>query len=128
MIVDPCSFLRIVVLESPFAGNIDANVSYARACVRDSLRRMESPLAPHLLFTQKGILDDTNETERALGIAAGHQWLAVAKASVVYVDKGISAGMVQGIHAAERAGIPVEYRSIFGADVDAILASERRAR
>lgn len=126
MIVDPTSFLRIVVLESPFAGNIDANVKYARACVRDSLRRFEAPIASHLQFTQKGILDDSNETERALGIADGHQWIAVAKASVVYVDKGISSGMWLGIEAAEAAGIPVEYRSIFDADVNAIVADARR--
>jgi hypothetical protein len=37
---------------------------------------------------------------------------AVAKRSVVYVDRGISRGMRAGIREAERHGVPVEYRSI----------------
>jgi hypothetical protein len=29
---------RLVILESPYAGDVDANVFYARRCLRDSLR------------------------------------------------------------------------------------------
>lgn len=50
-----------VILESPYAGEIDRNIRYARACVRDSLLRGESPIASHLLYTQSGILDDDIE-------------------------------------------------------------------
>src|SRR5690606_3550939 len=42
---------RLVILESPYAGNIDLNIDYARAAVRDSLSRGESPIASHLLYT-----------------------------------------------------------------------------
>lgn len=104
--------MKLVILESPFAGDIEANVAYARACVRDSLSRGEAPIASHLLYTQPGILDDTVAEERALGIAAGLAWRAVAQASVVYTDRGISAGMRHGIAAAEAAGVPVEYRRL----------------
>lgn len=44
--------MRLVILESPYAGNIEKNVAYARACVRDSLSRGEAPIASHLLYTQ----------------------------------------------------------------------------
>jgi hypothetical protein len=104
--------MRLVIIESPYAGDVQANVAYARACVRDSLSRGEAPIASHLLYTQPGILDDDKPDERQWGIDAGLAWRAVAQASVVYTDMGISRGMEYGIAAAETAGVPVEYRSI----------------
>ena len=104
--------MRLVILESPFAGDEQANIDYARLCVRDSLMRGEAPIASHLLYTQPGILDDTDPEERQWGIDAGLAWKAVAQASVVYLDHGVSRGMAYGIAAAEKAGIPVELRSI----------------
>ena len=35
--------MPLVIIESPFAGDVDTNVKYARACMRDSLNRGESP-------------------------------------------------------------------------------------
>ncbi|MEM1046504.1 MAG: hypothetical protein AAGL24_10145 [Pseudomonadota bacterium] len=104
--------MRKVIVESPFAGDIDANVAYARRAVRDSVMRGEAPIASHLLFTQPGILDDDVPAERQLGIDAGLAWRAVADATVVYTDRGISKGMQFGIDAAMQAGVPIEYRSI----------------
>jgi hypothetical protein len=104
--------MRLVILESPFAGDVARNIAYARRCVRDSLQRGEAPIASHLLYTQEGILDDNNPVERALGIDAGLAWRTVAEASVVYTDHGISSGMRYGIAAATAAGRPVEYRSL----------------
>lgn len=104
--------MRLVIIESPYAGDIYTNVEYARACVRDSLSRGEAPIASHLLYTQPGILRDEVPSERQWGIDAGLAWRAVAQASVVYYDMGISSGMRYGIEAAEKSGIPVEFRSL----------------
>lgn len=104
--------MRLVILESPYAGDIEANVAYARRCVRDSLMRGEAPIASHLLYTQPGILRDDIAEERQWGIDAGLAWRAVAQATVVYTDRGISTGMRYGIAAAEAAGLPVEYRQL----------------
>lgn len=104
--------MKRVILESPYAGDIAINVAYARRCVRDSLSRGEAPIASHLLYTQPDILNDDDPTERQWGIDAGLAWKAVADASVVYTDLGISRGMQYGIDAAKAAGIPVEFRSI----------------
>lgn len=104
--------MRLVILESPYAGDVEANVEYARRCVRDSLRRGEAPIASHLLYTQPGILDDNNPVERQHGIEAGLAWRRVAQASVVYMDRGMSTGMMHGVAAAHAAGIPVEFRSL----------------
>lgn len=76
--------MRRVILESPYGGDVEANVAYARRCLGDCLRRGESPIASHLLFTQKGVLDDLVPEERALGIAAGLAWRFQADASVFY--------------------------------------------
>lgn len=106
--------MRRVILESPYAGDTEANVTYARACVRDCVLRGDAPIASHLLFTQPGILDDDIPDERSLGIAAGLAWLPVAEATVVYTDRGISRGMSYGIESARQAGRPIEFRRLTG--------------
>ncbi len=105
---------RKVILESPYGGDIERNVRYARACVRDSLLRFEAPIASHLLYTQPGILKDEIPAERNMGISAGLAWLSVADATVVYTDLGISPGMEHGIQLAREAEIPVERRTLPG--------------
>lgn len=104
--------MRKVIIESPFAGDVEKNIEYARACVRDSLSRGEAPIASHLLYTQPGILNDTVPEERQWGIDAGLAWRDVADASVVYTDLGISKGMEYGIAKAKEVGIPVEMRTL----------------
>jgi len=104
--------MKLVILESPFAGDVQRNVRYARDCVRDCLKRGESPYVSHLLFTQPGILDDDIPEERELGIQAGFAWRNQAEMTVVYTDLGISTGMKYGIKHAEDNGIPIEYRTL----------------
>lgn len=110
--------MKRVILESPyaaaFAAAIDANVEYARRCVRDSLARGEAPIASHLLHTQPGILHDGDPEERAWGIEAGLAWLPVCDLMVVYEDRGISSGMQDAIDRAQELGIRVERRRIEG--------------
>jgi hypothetical protein len=103
---------RLVVVESPYAGNIALNEEYARAALADCLHRGEAPYASHLLYTQPGVLDDTDPDERKLGMEAGFAWGDLAEATVVYVDLGMSSGMRAGIARAEAADRLVELRSI----------------
>lgn len=84
--------MKLVILETPYAGRVALNIEFARACMADCLKRGEAPFASHLLYTQPGILDDTKSEERMLGI---------------------SGGMNLGIEEAERDGRPVEYRKLF---------------
>jgi len=103
-----------VVVESPFRANSyeeqQANVRYARKCLKDSCDRGEAPLASHLLYTQ--ILDDSDKSERETGISAGLEWLKVADMVAVYTDRGISEGMGAAIERAERIGLVVVYRNL----------------
>lgn len=105
--------MKRVILESPYAGDVEKNKVYARACMRDSLVRGEAPFASHLLYTQEGVLDDTKESERNLGIEAGLLWGEAAELTVVYCDYGISGGMRLGIERAEKVKRPVEYRRLY---------------
>ena len=104
--------MKLVIIESPYAGDVERNVEYARACVRHSLQSGEAPIASHLLYTQTGILNDKIPHERLWGIEAGLAWRAVADATVVYEDHGITDGMKYGIKAAILSGIPIIYRKI----------------
>jgi hypothetical protein len=96
--------MKRVILESPYAGNIEKNIFYAKLCIKDMLKRGEAPIASHLLFTQPGILDDNNPEERKLGIAAGLAWLPVADLQAFYVDYGMSNGMVAAFKKAQDEG------------------------
>jgi hypothetical protein len=105
---------RRVLIESPFHADtpegIEANLAYARLCLKDSLLRGEAPLASHILYPQ--VLDDNIETERIMGIRAGLAWGLVADCTAVYRDHGISRGMQMGIDDAVAAGRPIEYREL----------------
>lgn len=107
---------RLIVIESPFRGEgyqeTQVNILYARACVYDSLKRGEFPYASHLFYTQDGILDDTDEEERDLGINAGVAWGSLAKRTVVYTDRGISEGMTYRIKRAEENNKEIIYRKL----------------
>lgn len=100
----------MVIIESPFAGDIKTNRQYAVSALRDSLLRGEAPFASHLLYTEA--LDDNIPEERVIGILAGLEIGKYATKTVVYQDLGISNGMKYGIERAEQEGREIEYRSI----------------
>lgn len=104
--------MRRVIVESPYAGDIERNVQYAREALADCLRRGEAPFASHLLYTQPGVLRDEVVEERALGITAGFAWRAAADATVFYVDLGWSSGMKAARQHCLEAALPWEERSI----------------
>lgn len=102
----------IVVIESPYAGDVETNTRYLQAALHDSLMRGEAPYASHGLYTQAGVLDDTIPEEREHGIQAGFVFRDIAEKTVVYGDLGITKGMQYGIDHAEAQGHPIEYRSL----------------
>lgn len=102
--------MQLVIIESPYAGDIERNVRYARACVLDALRRGESPIASHLLLTQ--VLDDSKPDERLLGIEAGLAWTQRCDKQVFCVDLGISKGMRIALERCVAECRPREMRSI----------------
>ena len=108
--------MKLVVIESPYAGNVTLNLRYLDAALADCFARGESPFASHGLYTRKGVLDDRIPDERARGIRAGFAWANHADLVVVYEDLGVTPGMLAGIERAEKRGQPVEHRRIPGWD------------
>lgn len=106
--------MKLVILESPYSGDVERNLRYARRAVADSLEQGEAPIASHLLYTQPGILDDLDPAQRELGIAAGLAWQRVAEGAVFYVDHGVSRGMLAALPMYRIRKIPIEFRVIGG--------------
>jgi hypothetical protein len=104
--------MRLVIIESPYSGDIINNEAYARKAMFDSLSRGEAPLASHLLYTQ--VLNDSVENEREQGINAGLAWMRHADAVVFYIDRGWSPGMIAAKRRAERFNLLSLERSIEG--------------
>ena len=104
------TFTRVII-ESPYAGDVERNKRYLAACMRDCLMNHgEAPFTSHGLYTVA--LDDDKPLERDAGINAGFSWAVVAEYVVVYYDFGVSGGMKLGIANAEKLGLPVEMRRI----------------
>lgn len=103
-----------VIVETPLAADtpegLEANLTFARACMADSLCRGEAPFLSHLLYPQ--VLNDRIPAERTQGIEAGLAWGRAADWTVVYTDRGISPGMQKGIERARAEGRRVVYRQL----------------
>ena len=104
--------MPLVVIESPFAGDIEKNIEYARSCMRHSLLLGETPIASHLLYTQQGILNDDKPNERKIGIEAGFAWGVYADKVVFYTDNGMSGGMQDAYNYYNNLGITIEFRNL----------------
>lgn len=99
----------VVVIESPFAGNLETNLFYADCLLFDSLTRGEVPFMGHLLYTR--VFDDSNPHMREAGIRAHLTMIARADYIVVGRDLGEpSSGMRAAIAEAERLGTRVVER------------------
>jgi hypothetical protein len=104
--------MKRVFIESPYAGDVERNLRYMRACLTDSFARGEAPFASHGLYPL--VLDDNYPTERRRGLDAAKAWRQVADVVAVYTDLGISPGMREGIELAEQSGIQVDLRRVEG--------------
>ena len=102
--------MKLVIIESPYAGQIERNLSYARECLFDSLKRGEAPIASHLLYPQ--VLNDNQPEERNLGIDAGLAWAVKCDYAVFYTDYGFSSGMRSAANLYITNKIPFFFRSI----------------
>jgi len=106
--------MKRVIVESPFAAStmegLQDNVQYGREALRDAIDRGEAPFASHLIYPM--VLDDNDPLDRHLGLSLGREWMAQADLVAVYVDRGISPGMEQGIASAKAFRLPIEYRRL----------------
>ena len=80
----------LVYICSPYAGDVETNVSNARRYCRFAVDSGCIPIAPHLLYPQ--FMDDTDEKERKLGLFFGNVLMDRCAEVWVFGDR-ISAGM-----------------------------------
>jgi hypothetical protein len=109
-----------VIIESPFGRRQDGqpctqnemakNIEYARKCMHESLERGEAPYGSHLLYPQ--VYDDATPEERRGGMESGFAWGEVAELIAVYIDRGLTDGMREGINRHQSSGIEIEYRKL----------------
>lgn len=100
----------IVIVESPFAGNMEVNRQYAIQACADCFRRGEIPFASHLIYPQ--ILDELKPAEREQGITAGYAFWEIATRIVFYTDLGMSVGMERAMRRAKELRIETEGRTL----------------
>ena len=102
--------IRLVVIESPYAGRVALNKLYLSDCIRECAFRGDSAYASHLMLTEA--LDDLDPAERKLGIELGLAWRRRADMRIFYTDRGWSPGMkaARDLYAAE--GLTYELRRL----------------
>ena len=97
--------MKLIYVASPYKGDIEKNIEYAKEACRYVLNQGNAFFCPHLLYPQ--ILDDNNPEERRLGINIGKEFLT--KCDELWVFGGhISHGMFEEIEFARKIGIPVK--------------------
>lgn len=102
--------MKRVIIGSPYAGDVDANLAYLKKALRHSISLGEAPFASHGFYTE--FLDDDMPVERKQSMSAGFAWMQLADIVAVYTDFGVSQGMIEGIERAQLLGIPVEFRRL----------------
>lgn len=96
-----------VYICSAFRGDMEDNLRKTKKYCRWAAKECGAiPIAPHLLFPQ--FLDDSNDSERELGICYGIELLADCSALWYFGDR-VTEGMVIEINEAYRLQIPVRY-------------------
>lgn len=84
----------LVNLESPYTGNVELNLLYARFCLHDSImHHNEAPLASHLLYTLPDVLDDGMPYEIGLAAMMKRSYMSATEKTILYLDLGKSAEM-----------------------------------
>jgi hypothetical protein len=99
--------LRTVFICSPYRGDVEFNTRVARLLCREALARGLAPFAPHLLYPQ--MLDDSNEIERALGIASGLEFIGACDEFWSYEVFGVTEGMKREMEHARSLGKTISH-------------------
>ena len=100
------TYLPMVYVCSPYAGDVEKNVMNARAYSRFAVNREVIPIAPHLLFTQ--FMDETTERDLAIFMDIA----LLSKCKELWVFGTPTAGMQKEIDYAKRKKITIRYFSI----------------
>lgn len=107
--------MKLIFVASPYAGDVEKNIEYAKEACRYVLNEGNAFFCPHLLYPQ--ILDDNNLEERKLGINMGKEFLNKCDELWVF-GKDITNGMFEEIEFARNKGIPIRRIMEFNMEVN----------
>lgn len=99
-------YLPLVYVASPFAGDMERNITKAQGYCRFAVSKGCIPLAPHLHYPQ--FMDDGDKGQRDLGIRFALILLGKCDELWVFGER-ISEGMAREIAKAKRRGMPIRY-------------------
>lgn len=94
--------MKLVYICSPYAGEIEPNIKFAKAACRYAMEQGCAPVAVHLLYPQ--LLNDAVPSEREAGIQMGLRVLASCEELWICGER-ISSGMSYEIAEAKQLGI-----------------------
>ena len=100
--------MKLVYICSPYAGEIENNVRFAKDACRLAMEQGCAPVAVHLLYPQ--FLSEAVPAEREAGIRMGLRVLASCE-ELWACGERMSQGMNQEIAEANRLGIPIRHIS-----------------
>lgn len=92
---------KLVYIASPYAGDVEQNVRFAKAACRYAIEQGATPIAVHLLYPQ--LLDDGIHAEREVGLQMGLRVLEACDELWV-CGMHISKGMEQRFSPPDRWG------------------------
>ena len=95
---------KLVYIASPYAGDVEGNVAFAKAACRYAAAQGYTPVAVHLMYPQ--FLDDRVPKERETGLKMGRRVLAACE-EIWLCGERMSAGMKAEEAEAKRLGIPI---------------------
>ena len=96
--------MKLIYVASPFSGDVEKNIEYAREACRAVMNCGHAFFAPHLLYPS--FLDDTVPEERKRGMDMGLKALARCDELWAFGPE-LSAGMRTEMKEAKRLNIPV---------------------
>jgi hypothetical protein len=100
------SYMPLVYIASPFAGDTERNTERARGYCRFAVGKGFIPLAPHLHYPQ--FMDDGDKEQRSTGLRFA--LILLGKCDELWVfGENISDGMTKEITKAKRRGMPIKY-------------------
>lgn len=91
---------KLVYICSPYRGEVERNLQYARELTRVALDNGFVLVTPHLYLTQ--VVNDEVPEEREKGMAAGKELLKHCKYILIGSKYGLSVGMLEEIELAQK--------------------------
>lgn len=95
---------KLVYIASPYAGDVEKNVEFAKAACRYAVAEGHTPIAVHLMYPR--FLNDGDPEERSKGLRMGLRVLLACDELWLCGDH-LSIGMQEEKEFAEKLGIPI---------------------